>query len=351
MASSPGLVSADELATALKVLRAAAPPYDASKSSHVDVEGSEVVALRKLLMPAIHTILKRERHRQRQAAKAQATHGQSEAKTEGDGTTERLDALSKVESGDGVVKLDATVLSRPLYACPVCFLSTWLPSGKRNLMTISWLSPLDNDGHFTLSVNARRHSAQMLARNPTFVLSVAHAGLEQLLLRCGSCTGAKLSDKALSLGVPLCQPGWRPLSPASTYGSTSSVPLAEVEDEPTACTEGPAWSADVDGTPAVIPIASEHELQGALSGAFAVEPCVAHIVARIAHARQLHGHLQLTCETLMAFARTDYWSGKTLEQQHADLPPLLSFVGSQRFAHVHTATRAERPKAEGTIRG
>ena len=123
MASSPGLVSADELATALKVLRAAAPPYDASKSSHVDVEGSEVVALRKLLMPAIHTILKRERHRQRQAAKAQATHGQSEAKTEGDGTTERLDALSKVESGDGVVKLDATVLSRPLYACPVCFLS------------------------------------------------------------------------------------------------------------------------------------------------------------------------------------------------------------------------------------
>ena len=81
-------------------------------------------------------------------------------------------------------------------------------------MTISWLSPIDNDGRFFLSMNARRHTARLLAAHPFLVLSVACAGLEPLLLRVGGCTGARIPDKPTTLGVPLCRPGWAPLPDA-----------------------------------------------------------------------------------------------------------------------------------------
>ena len=82
--------------------------------------------------------------------------------------------------------------------------------------------------------------------------------------------------------------------------------------------------------------------RAALADAFAVAPAVAHVCARVTHVRGAHGHYLLTCETLAAFVRSDYWSGKTLERQDAALPPILSFVGSQRFCHV---LRPEPPAA------
>ena len=39
-----------------------------------------------------------------------------------------------------------------------------------------------------------------------------------------------------------------------------------------------------------------------------------------------------------------YWSGKTLEPQRPDLPPILSFLGSQRF----TTLRPARPEPAKT---
>ena len=88
-------------------------------------------------------------------------------------------------------------------------------------MTISWLSALDNEGRFTLSVSQRRHSVRHLAAHPFFTLSVAVAGLEPLLLRVGGCTGARVGDKASRLGVPLCRPGWRPLPRAGACHPTN----------------------------------------------------------------------------------------------------------------------------------
>ena len=50
--------------------------------------------------------------------------------------------------------------------------------------------------------------------------------------------------------------------------------------------------------------------------------------------RRRRDHLQITCETVRAFVRREYWSGKTVQPQREDLPPLVSFLGSQRFGHV-----------------
>jgi hypothetical protein len=94
-----------------------------------------------------------------------------------------------------------------------------------------------------------------------------------------------------------------------------------------------AWP--VEGELALGAGAASH---AALADAFAVAPGVAHICAKVTHVRGAHGHYLLTCETLKAFVRSSYWSGKTLERQDAALPPILSFLGSQRFGHVVTDT-------------
>ena len=53
---------------------------------------------------------------------------------------------------------------------PVCLLASRRPRGGAvNLMTISWLTAVDNDGGFACSVNQNRHTATFLAANPTFM--------------------------------------------------------------------------------------------------------------------------------------------------------------------------------------
>ena len=66
--------------------------------------------------------------------------------------------------------------------------------------------------------------------------------------------------------------------------------------------------------------------------------CGALLPARDEDKRQRGGggdaHFWLGCQAIAAFARDSHWSGKTLEPQHADAPPVLSFFGSQRFGAV-----------------
>lgn len=372
-------VTPADVAVCLRVLQAAAPPL-----RHREAESDAVIDLRELLLPHLQVVQRREKQRQRYAAKAatadpKAVQSQSPALAV-------MSAASVATAPSGVVVLGVAHLSRPLYANPVCFLSTWTRDRASNLMTISWLAPLDNDGHFTLSMNATRHSAQKLAANPVLCLSVACAGLEPLLLRVGGCTGARLSAKAETLGVPLCRPGWAPLEREDAKRAATATLRPEPEDHRESadgggdgCDEGDgcngdgqtdeaeaggggltndlavapskdsddAWGgrgplpADDESRCYLLPRASPEEVERQLAGAVAVTPCVAHVVARVETVRLVHGHLQLTCETLSAHVREEYWSGKTLEPQRPELPPPLNFLGSQRFVQQQRGASAE----------
>ena len=373
------IVDEAELAAVVRVLQAAAPPL-----RHKEVESEEVIALRAQLLPHVQALLRREKQRHRYTAKA--TTAAVDAFLEAKATTAAVDAFLEAKTSatvalpsppaDGVdaVVLSDAHLSRPLYANPVCFLSTWAV-GRRNLMTISWVSPLDNDGHFTLSMNARRHSARLLAANPVFCLSVACAGLENLLLRVGGCTGARLPDKASTLGVPLCQPGWAPLvSGEATLPGADDRPPGASDHQPHAVDDEASVVADPedesggDSIPAedtgdawgglgplsasrcfTVPHEAASEVQR-FNGAFAVAPGIAHVVARVETVRLLHGHLQLTCQTVRAYVRQEYWSGKTLEPQRDGLPSPLNFLGSQRFVVQQQQQQGEaRQRGEGMV--
>ena len=190
-------IDATDVAIAIKVLRAAA-----------DDDSPAAQELRASLMPAINNFSKRQRQRQRRSVKT------AEAPAV-DAAAAPAAAQQAVEppAADGVVRLSAPHLSRPLYPNPVCFLSTWLPGRDAvNVMTISWLTPIDNEGRFFCSMNQRRFSATLLAANPFFCLSAAVGGLEPLLTRVGGCSGARITNKPSALGVGMCRPGWVPLS-------------------------------------------------------------------------------------------------------------------------------------------
>jgi flavin reductase (DIM6/NTAB) family NADH-FMN oxidoreductase RutF len=142
-----------------------------------------------------------------------------------------------------------------------------------NAMTVTWLSPVDNHGHFVMSLNSGRHSAGNLMRagaaGGRFTLSPAVAGQEPLLLALGSCSGREPlpaaadsgpvpagrgkgagrggvnadvgRDKVARCGLALVRPGSVAAAAASTAASADVVMSSSGPGRPRAST---ASSAD-----------------------------------------------------------------------------------------------------------
>lgn len=163
--------------------------------------------------------------------------------------------------------------SRLLFPNPVCFLITRnsaaaAPGGTaalpgHNVMTVSWLTTLDNRGAFVMSLNRNRHTVANLlaawadheragcteATKPAFVLCPAVDGHQELLWSIGKCSGKDLlaaaggsgsgsegavgmggaegaattagvsappADKITALAVPVCSWGWRAAASSPT---------------------------------------------------------------------------------------------------------------------------------------
>ena len=132
----------------------------------------------------------------------------------GDRTRRTRPNCSDPEGTEGICEVKAAQFSRLLYTNPVCILSSCSERLQRNLMTISWLTPLDNQGRLMCSINKRRHSAAGVLHHKTFVLNVPPANLAETLLAIGACSGESV-DKVERFSAPLggfCRPGWKSLT-------------------------------------------------------------------------------------------------------------------------------------------
>ena len=113
---------------------------------------------------------------------------------------------------DCIVLREKNLLSRLLYPNPVCLLTVNFgcdvePLGfERNIMTISWLTPVDNYGNFICSINKKRHSADLLMKAKAFVLNVPVHGQESMVISIGSVSGRAV-DKFDLLGIRVTSPG------------------------------------------------------------------------------------------------------------------------------------------------
>ena len=106
---------------------------------------------------------------------------------------------------------------RLFYTNPVCFLTTLNDDlVTNNVMTVSWLTCTNNQGGLFLSLNEKRATTRNLLREfdasadgdgsaPLLALSLACAGQETDLVRCGTTSG---DNKVERLRWKMVRPGW-----------------------------------------------------------------------------------------------------------------------------------------------
>ena len=159
--------------------------------------------------------------------------------------------------------------SRLLYSNPVCIVST-----SDSLMVASWLSPIDNNGHFTISINEKRHSLPILLEKMSFVLNIASLNNQELVLAVGGISGRD-GDKYSRLSLERTFDG--------------------------------RWCY-LDGMPGRLNCLIDESLVR-------------------------HGHVVLVCTIVSATVDDAYWNGKQLLN---DKDPTLTFLGTKTFGYIRS---------------
>ncbi|KAJ1561718.1 hypothetical protein HK096_003593, partial [Nowakowskiella sp. JEL0078] len=299
------------------------------------------------------------------------------------------------------VRVPSHLLSRLLYANPVCLLSICTLDGSgifsRNVMTISWLTPIDNNAHFICSMKQSRNTASFLNLTHHFVLNVPVAGMEQLIYSVGSTSRV---DKFSLLNIPTCEVGWHPSEATSTSPFTShspsepnleiALPLDDLSLSPNpqnlSSTQVPVpdstFICDLAQDPTSMPQSRTPTTQTDIlpkrrrrrqkqipthhPPLVAISDCVAHIVCRVDEKLSRHGHWVLFCTIEDAFVKNDYWDGRNFAARNNSpilattsgngpdttglqvaavqvVPNYLSFLGSGRFAEIRSGVSCYTP--------
>jgi len=193
-----------------------------------------------------------------------------------------------------VIEVEKHLACRVLYPNPVCILTTSAPDGRRNCMTISWLTALNSSNICICVMNLNRHSYTIVKDVQRFVLNVPTSDFENLVLKVGSCHGG---DKFSQFNIETCNPGWGTYKPSNKARRKKEIWI-----------ENPG---------------------------IGLRDCVAHLQISVLSTQIDHKHAIMTCSIDHAFVKTNYWSGKQFIQQDPSLPPILTFLGTQVFGYVH----------------
>jgi len=254
--------------------------------------------------------------------------------------------------------------SRLLYANPVCFLCT--PSNdeicyQSNVMVISWLTAINNDGHFVMSINRRRHSAKYMATvGREFCLCVPVAGMEPLILAVGGTSG-RFGSKFMeehSSGPCLSDTGngdrnkeqsghhATDAQPSVGEGSTAEVPLSKRQRKRL---EREALRRGIPDLVMQPYHDKEDDDDDSSSGLFYIQGTVASLRCRIYIVNKddgiEDGHTIIFARILDAYCHSDYWNEeKKIFRPKQGVKTFLTFLGSQTFGHVIAAS-AESPEA------
>ena len=285
--------------------------------------------------------------------------------------------------------------SRILYPNPVCLLSTinstsalassneaLLNDGgdstvtvehnvKRNVMVLSWLTATNNEGRFMFSIHKSRHSTSLLCRNSgadtspfrtgtEFTLSVPVQGMEQLVLDVGSMSGRRWSKfenneygaASERSGIDAAQhmskrqrkkqrqerlslhgvAGLVPVSLGSSHSRhTSTLSPSSLFAIKGTVAHLKCRTYGVIGTPAAPLTGSkrEHPSGPAEMEAGAVDGTAPPVIDP--------QHLLVLAEVTEAYVHPAYWDHEKLlfrPLSAENIPPYLTFLGSQTFGYI-----------------
>ncbi|KAL9653900.1 hypothetical protein ABK040_012959 [Willaertia magna] len=197
----------------------------------------------------------------------------------------------KKEDEAGFIKLTHNnMLSRILYPNPVCLLSSEFENTK-NIMTITWLTPIDNSAHFMISMNQKRFSSKLVLGSKKFTLNIPTTNLKDVVLEIGSCSGDSVNkfDKFVNI---------------DKNSLDKSLTLIE-------------RNTNNNGN------------------FYCFKECCAHLLC-IVEKEELNickGHNILFCKIIEGYVKEGYWQGDRIfiPQNNSELPPYMTFLGSQTF--------------------
>ncbi|KAL0480458.1 hypothetical protein AKO1_010997 [Acrasis kona] len=195
-------------------------------------------------------------------------------------------AMSQIFSVD-----QPQLLSRFLYTNPVCLLTSSKKDNSiilRNIMTISWITLVDNHAHFICSMNKKRFTASLISESSDFILNVPVKGMESVVTSIGGCTGQKVDKWA---EIPNVTP--------SRFGWMDGGDLNE-------------------------------EINWGIDECAAQLRCVVDKIDQESNS----GHNLLHCTIKKAFVKEKYWNGKHFAPRDKTVMPYLTFLGSGKFGYV-----------------
>ena len=221
---------------------------------------------------------------------------------------------------------DPKLRSRLLYPNPVCLLTTWSVEGgawKKNVMTLSWLTCMNNAADVLFSLNAKRFSADAVVSGRDFGLSVPTADLAKVVLAVGGRSGRrgdKFADGAVA-GLAAVTPDRDEATPKNGFAAL----MDDDSEDSDGSDGGGAAGVDASRPPPC----------------FYVEGAVARLRCRVT--QRLDGgdpdHHVLVARVEEAAVREEYCDGKTFAPTDDDMSPYLTFLGSQTFGHVARAAK------------
>jgi len=260
--------------------------------------------------------------------------------------------------------------------------------GKKNVMVLSWITPTNNRGRFMFSINRNRYSASLLApivaqtasetniwnehrenfiTGVVFALSVPVKGMEELVLNVGSVSGRS--------GSKFHAAHSRDCEETIQMGHIESSQLSNRQQKKRKKEE-----FSLHGIPGLIPVTSCCSSSSSTShlkqstSLFVIQGTVAHLHCRTyavvgtpsldsrSKGRTDHctmqqpaidqNHLLIMAEVLEAAVHPSYWDEKKLlfrpqnkskscsamETEEDEVPPYLTFFGSQTFGYVTSST-------------
>jgi len=269
---------------------------------------------------------------------------------------------SSSAAADAVDVASASAIGPAIPPQPATFIRS-LP--RRNVMTISWLTPTSNHGEFVCSMHAGRYSAQLLAHSAaaaggadfvgaTFVLSVPVAGMEQLVKSIGGCSGADdharessapIEDKFTRLGIEPCRPGGKPIH------ALSDMPSVVSASSTASSHRGGKAQQQQQHRPSPQEEEAAADAEDAAGDLFAIPGCAAHLVCEVRSScpaselptPRVQAHNVLFCRVRRAYVQRDYWvNGNNFVPASPATPPYLTFLGSGNFAYVTNPAHATR---------
>lgn len=239
------------------------------------------------------------------------------------------------------LQISPSSASRILHPNPCCFLTTTsaMSNGSKskriNAMTLSWLSPANNYGGFVFVIHKTRYSANsIVGGNGKFTLSVANSSHKDILLKCGKISGRNtdkfggiISGLKLADDAKICAVN----KDVSKKFVKSNAYSALVESDSSGDDEAAAHRRNNHIINTVEDLNDTEE-----------KSCIPPVSGTVAHlsCHELHrtdaadaGHWLIVAQIDDAFVHKSYWNGKTFEP-HEQAPPLLSFLGSQKFGVI-----------------